>query len=123
MELTPDLLAGEQVLDMGRPGGAFVSETTDPVILPQPYSSPSDFAAQYPTPLDPMEVISMCEEVSLWQAIPEEMTSLQAYTWRELNTLAFTSGSALVSVHNIWDFPELGIPIKIACAEPSLDTW
>jgi hypothetical protein len=96
--LAPDLLAGEQVLDMGAGGNeAFVSKTTDPVILPQPYASPADFAAQYPTPLDPLEVISMCEEVSLWQAIPEEMTSLQQYTWRELNSLAFTSGSAYIA--------------------------
>jgi hypothetical protein len=96
--LAPDLLAGEQVLDMGAGGNeAFVSKTTDPVMLPQPYASPADFAAQYPTPLDPLEVISMCEEVSLWQAIPEEMTSLQQYTWRELNSLAFTSGSAYIA--------------------------
>jgi hypothetical protein len=96
--LAPDLLAGEQVLDMGAGGNeAFVSKTTDPVTLPQPYASPADFAAQYPTPLDPLEVISMCEEVSLWQAIPEEMTSLQQYTWRELNSLAFTSGSAYIA--------------------------
>ncbi len=96
--LAPDLLAGEEVLDLGAGGTkAFVSRTTDPVILPQPYASPADFAAQYPTPLDPLEVISMCEEVSLWQAIPEEMTSLQQYTWRELNSLAFTSGSAYIA--------------------------
>ncbi len=96
--LTPNLLAGEQVLDMGAGGNAaFTSRSTDPVILPQPYASPSDFAAQYPTPLDPLEVISMCEEVSLWQALPEEMTSLKQYTWRELNTLAFTSGSAYIA--------------------------
>ncbi|KKL51026.1 hypothetical protein LCGC14_2299620 [marine sediment metagenome] len=96
--LTPNLLAGEQVLDMGAGGkSAFVSRTTDPVILPQPYASPADFSAQYPTPLDPLEVISMCEEVGLWQYIPEEMTSLQEYTWRELNSLAFTSGSAYIA--------------------------
>ncbi len=44
--LTPDLV-GEKVLDMGADGTeAFVAKTTDPVILPQPYSSPADFAAQ-----------------------------------------------------------------------------
>ena len=96
--LAPDLLAGEKVLDLGVGGGqAFTSRTTDPVILPQPYASPTDFAAQYPIPLDPLEVIAMCEEVSLWQALPEEMTSLQAFTWRELNSLAFTSGSAYIA--------------------------
>ncbi len=96
-QFAPDLV-GEKVLDMGADGTeAFVAKTTDPVILPQPYSSPADFAAQYPTPLDPLEVVAMCEEISLWQAIPEETTALQAYTWRELNAMAFTSGSAYIS--------------------------
>ena len=99
---TPDI-AGERVLDLGGSHGQeFESEiavqrTTDPVILPQPYVSPADFAAQYPTPLDPTEVIAMCEEITVWQALPEETTALQAYTWRELNSLAFTSGSAYIS--------------------------
>ncbi len=96
-KFTPDLV-GEKVLDMGAEGAeAFVSRATDPVILPQPYSSPADFAAQYPTPLDPLEVVAMCEELSLWQAIPEETTALQAHTWRELNSMAFTSGSSYIS--------------------------
>lgn len=96
-QLAPDL-AGEKVLNLGGEGGeAFVSKATDPVILPQPYSSPGDFAAQYPTPLDPMEVVAMCEELSVWQALPEETTALYAHTWRELNELAFTSGSAYIS--------------------------
>lgn len=100
---------GEQILNLGNEGGrsftpadgiteaALVQRATDPVILPQPYSTPGDFAAQYPTPLDPMEVIAMCEEVSVYRAIPEEETALLAHTWRELNELAFTSGSAYIS--------------------------
>lgn len=96
-QIVPDL-AGERVLDMGADGkGAFVSRATDPVILPQPYSTPGDFAAQYPTPLDPTEVVAMCEELSVWQALPEETTALKEHTWRELNELAFTSGSSYIS--------------------------
>jgi len=94
----PDL-AGEKVLDM-EGGGDFrsaVERATDPVISPQPYSSPADFDAQYPTPLDPTEIIAMCEEVTVWQALPEETTSLKQHTWRELNELAFVSGSAYIS--------------------------
>ena len=30
-----------------------VTKATDPVILPMPYVTPSDFSAQYPQPLDP----------------------------------------------------------------------
>lgn len=97
--LTAPNITGEKVLDLGGGNGdqAFVARTTDPLILPQPYASPADFAAQYPTPLDTTEIIAMCEEVTAWQAIPEQMTSLQQETWRELNSLAFTSGSAYIS--------------------------
>jgi hypothetical protein len=95
--IVPDL-AGEKVLDVE--GGAFsagVERATDPVILPQPYASPADFDAQYPTPLDPTEIVAMCEEITAWQALPEETTALKQHTWRELNELAFTSGSAYIS--------------------------
>jgi len=93
-------IEGEKVLNLGADAGqepAFVSRTTDPVILPQPYAQPADFAAQYPTPLDPMEVLDLCEEVTVWRVIPEEQTDLNSYTWREMTSLAFTSGSAYVS--------------------------
>lgn len=90
---------GERVLDMGGNGGSFdlKERATDPVTLPQPYATPADFAAQYPTPLDPTEIIAMCEEVTAYSAIPVQGTSLQEVTWRELNTLAFTSGSTYIS--------------------------
>jgi len=96
----PNPLAGEKILNLGADAlqeKAFVSKTTDPVILPQPYASPDDFSAQYPTPLDPTEIIAMCEEISVLKAIPEQSTQLSAHTWRELNELAFTSGSAYIA--------------------------
>lgn len=91
-----DTLVGETIYDPAS-RQAFVSRATDPVILPQPYSQPGDFTAQYPTPLDTLEIIAMCEEVSLLQNIPERSTSLNQETWRELNELAFTSGSSYIS--------------------------
>lgn len=97
MLMTPDI-TGEQVLDMGEPGeAAFVSRATDPVILPQPYVKPGDFDAQYPQPLDPTEIIAMCEELTIWQVLPELPTALKGETWRELNEMAFTSGSSYIS--------------------------
>lgn len=91
-------LVGEPVLNLGNEGGAsFVARTTDPVILPQPYSQPGDFAAQYPTPLDTTELLVLCEEVTLLSAIPEQRTSLSSYTWREMDALSFTSGSNYLS--------------------------
>jgi hypothetical protein len=103
---TPQIVPGEQVLDMRDPTGRssfmagtpqpMVGRATDPVISPT-YAQPADFSAQYPTPLDPTEVIAMCEEVTLFQFIPEQMGSLQAELWRELNELAFTSGSNYIA--------------------------
>lgn len=91
-----EITTGEKVADMANPeGGAFVSRATDPVV--SNVGTPIDFAAQFPTPLDPTEVIAMCEEVSLLQNIPEVGTGLQQVIWRELNELAFTSGSAYIA--------------------------
>ncbi len=93
-------IIGEKVLNLGEDAGhqqAFVARATDPLILPQPYASPGDFAAQYPQPLDTTEIIAMCEEITEWAAIPEQRTSLKAEMWRELNELAFTSGSSYIS--------------------------
>ena len=87
----------DKVLNVVEGEPAFVQRTTDPVILPQPYAQPADFAAQYPVPLDTTEIIRMCEEVTLLQFLPEQRTALNTYTWREMTTLAFTSGSAYVS--------------------------
>jgi hypothetical protein len=90
----------EQVLNLGEDAAQtheYVQKTTDPVILPQPYASPADFAAQYPTPLDPTEILDLCEEITLLQALPEESTQLNAHLWREMTSLEFTSGSAYVA--------------------------
>lgn len=88
----------EQVLNLGTDAGAestFVSRATDPVV--SNVGTPIDFAAQYPQPLNTDELVAMCEELGAWKAIPELRTSLQAETWRELNELAFTSGSTYIS--------------------------
>lgn len=97
--ISPGVSPGEQVLDLGK-GGSFragmVQRANDPSLDPQ-YSSPADFSAQYPTPLDPTEFVSMCEELTAYQVIPEHFTSLQAHTYRELNELAFASGSSYIA--------------------------
>ncbi len=100
----PTLGPGEEVMNLGEPGGspniqkgAFVSRAIDPTTLPQPYVQPADFTAQYPIPLDPTEIIAMCEEVTIWQALPEIASPLNGITWRELNSLAFNSGSSFIS--------------------------
>ena len=96
-----DNISGEKVLNLGEGGGAYVAgqpdplvtRATDPLILPQPYSQPTDFTAQYPTPLDTTEIIARCEEVNLLRAIPEVPFSLNSYTWREMDVLSMYSGT------------------------------
>lgn len=68
--------------------------TTDPVVLLQPYSQPGDFTAQYPQPLDPTEVLTLCEEIKTWQALPEVVTPTNADSWREMDELEFTGDGA-----------------------------
>lgn len=76
---------------------AFQLRATDPVISPSPYATPADFTAQYPQPLDTTEIIAMCEEVTLLKSLPEHRTALNAELWRELNELAFASGSSYIA--------------------------
>jgi hypothetical protein len=88
-------MMGEPVLDIVN-GGAFVQKQTDPVISPT-YALPVDYAAQYPVPLDTTEIIAMCEEITAWKRLPEKKTALKQELWRELNELAFTSGSNYIA--------------------------
>jgi hypothetical protein len=88
-------MANEPVLNLGEDAAvekAFVQKATDPVLTYT--SSPADFAAQYPTPLDVTEILDLCEEISLWRSLPEQRTQLQAYLWREMSSLAYTGSSA-----------------------------
>jgi hypothetical protein len=98
MENFVPTLEGEQVINPATGevfrAGELQARATDPLVLPQPYSTPADFTAQYPQPLDTTEIIAMCEELSVWQAIPEKETALNAETWRELTSMAFVSGSS-----------------------------
>lgn len=87
-------LEGEKVVNPST-GEAFVARATDPVV--SNVATPADFTAQFPTPLDPTEVLTLCEEVTLLQAIPEIRTGLQAHLWREMTSLAFTSGSNYIA--------------------------
>lgn len=96
-------MPNEQILDVQN-GGAFadignpmITRATDPIILPQPYVTPADFASQFPTPLDTTEFVAMCEEIALLENLFEDFTNLQEHTWRELNSLAFNSGSSYIA--------------------------
>ena len=87
-------LEGEQVVNPST-GETFVARATDPVVTN--VATPGDFTAQFPTPLDPTEILNMCEEVTLLQAIPEQRTGLKQVIWREMTSLEFASGSAYIA--------------------------
>jgi hypothetical protein len=87
-------LEGEKVLNP-ETGQAFVAKATDPVVTN--VATPGDFTAQFPTPLDPTEILALCEDVTLLQAIPEQRTGLKQVTWREMSSLAFNSGSNYIA--------------------------
>src|SRR5688572_18648383 len=94
-------MPGEVILNVGADAAtepAFVQQpvvtrASDPVISPAA-STPVDFAAQFPNPLDQTELLALCEEVNMLRSIPEVGTGLKTYTWREMTSLAFTSGSS-----------------------------
>ena len=79
----------EFMLDLGMGGGSawqmgnvdtridpFVRRATDAI---NPLATtPADFTAQFPQPLDTTELVTMCEEIGLWKAIPEIPTALQS---------------------------------------------
>jgi len=65
--------------------------------LPNQYSLPGDFAAQYPTPLDPTEILDMCEEITLLRHLKELRTGLKYDMWREMTSLEFNSGSSYIA--------------------------
>jgi len=98
----PNPILGEAVLNVGDDaevkkafvsGDPAVARATDPVMQPAAYVAPVDFAGQYPQPLDPTEILDLCEEINLYRAIPEQRTSLNAETWRELSLLTMISGT------------------------------
>lgn len=72
-----------------------VQRATDPAI--SNVGTPADFTGQFPNPVDQTELLAMCEEVNMLRAIPEVQTNLKTYTWREMSSLNFTSGSLYAS--------------------------
>jgi len=65
---------------------------TDPVMQPSPVPTPGDFTNEFATPVDPTEIIALCEELGLWNALPEIVNGSQVESWRELDQLEFASG-------------------------------
>ncbi|OGS01203.1 MAG: hypothetical protein A2V88_08970 [Elusimicrobia bacterium RBG_16_66_12] len=65
---------------------------TDPNMWPTPVPTPGDFANEFGTPVDPTEIIALCEELGLYTAFPEIVNGSRVESWRELTQLEFASG-------------------------------
>lgn len=63
----------------------------DPM-FPGGVPTPGDFLAEFPIPLDTTELITMCDETTLWRSLPEVTDDRNVVSWRELNELDFVSG-------------------------------
>ena len=87
----PDAAQLQTDLEMAQIKGLVEKTQTDPNILPQPYVQPSTFTDQYPQPLDPTEILDMCEEITVWKTLPEVITDYNADQWREMTALSFDS--------------------------------
>lgn len=74
--------------------GLVEKTVTDPVVLLQPYAQPSDFTAQYPQPLDPTEILQLCEEIRVYEALPEVVTDTNGDQWREMTALEMSGDGA-----------------------------
>lgn len=85
----------------------------DPIVLLQPYTQPSDFTAQYPQPLDPTEILTECEEISVWRALPEKVTPFNADQWREMTDVDFATATGLT---NDGFFAKGGCPDRITAS-------
>lgn len=93
--------------------GLVEKTVTDPVVLLQPYTQPSDFTAQYPQPLDPTEILTECEEISVYRALPEVVTPFNADQWREMTDVDFATATGLT---NDGFFDKGGCPDRITAS-------
>lgn len=72
-----------------------VEKTADPVFSHTQPLTPPTFDMQYPLPLDPLEVMALCEEISVLNAIPEQRTQLKVDFWMETTNLYMDAGQYL----------------------------
>lgn len=97
-DLIADLRAKAGLVAAAPQMGEQVQKTqTDPGVLLQPYSQPADFTAQYPQPLDPTEILTECEEISVWRALPEKVEPFNADQWREMTDIDFATAAGLTN--------------------------
>lgn len=87
-----------------RKGESLVSKTADPVFSHTQPLTPQLYNMQYPRPLDPTELLPLCEEISAVRNIPVKPTELKTETWLEATNLYMDAGQYLWFVDG--DCPE-----------------
>lgn len=67
-------------------------KTADPVFSHTQPLTPPTFDMQYPQPLDPLEVMELCEEISAVRNIPVMPIDLKVELWMETTNLYYDAG-------------------------------
>jgi len=69
-----------------------IEKTTDPVFSHTQPLTPPTFNMQYPQPLDPTEVMALCEEISAVRNIPVKPIALKTEFWMETTNVYMDAG-------------------------------
>lgn len=69
-----------------------IEKTADPVFSHTQPLTPQTFNMQYPQPLDPLEVMALCEEISAVRNIPIIYNPLKVELWMETTNLYMDAG-------------------------------
>lgn len=69
-----------------------IEKTADPVFSHTQPLTPPTFNMQYPQPLDPLEVMALCEEISAVRNIPVKSTELKTEFWMETTNVYMDAG-------------------------------
>lgn len=64
---------------------------TDP-LFPNGVPTPGDYTTEFGIPIDQTEIITLCEEVGLYNALPEIVKGTKTEAWLEMDQLEFASG-------------------------------
>jgi len=86
---------GEALNEAVRRSIAELQRASDPLI--PSFDTPGDFLDEFPVPLDTSELITLCDETTLWRSLPEEVNDSLTVQKREITQLEFASGSASIA--------------------------
>ena len=80
---------------IARQMGGLQTRDTDPM-FPGGVPTPPDYTNEFGIAIDTTEILALCEEVGLYNALPEIVRGTKQESWRELTQLDFASGCASI---------------------------